>query len=127
MATEHVIERLLRFSLIKFKDPRHLPLKTLEEAIDFAKIITEVDTTGVEPMFSPTETLHLREDVVKETSREEIQKNAVKLIEDYFVAPPGNIPLELDAKHFALKKDLKALKMKEKLKKLNDQQQVDSI
>ena len=43
------------------------------------------------------ETLRLREDIVTEGDcREEILANAAKVEEDYFVAPPGNIPLKVE-------------------------------
>ena len=56
-----------------------------------------MDTTGVEPMYTvlENECLHLRSDEIDQNlpSREDILSNAVLTEEDYFVAPPGNIPL----------------------------------
>ncbi len=47
-----------------------------------------------------SESLRLDEDIPVETSREDALKNAVKTEEDYFVAPPGNIPLKQDPKRY---------------------------
>ncbi len=52
---------------------------------------------GVEPMYSPLEdlSLQLRDDVITEGNcKKEILANAAVVEEDYFVAPPGNIPLK---------------------------------
>ncbi|KAH8032935.1 hypothetical protein HPB51_003889 [Rhipicephalus microplus] len=56
-----------------------------------------VDTTGVAPMVTPLEDvpLRLRPDVPIECCAEEILKNAKVTEEGYFVAPPGNIPLDV--------------------------------
>ena len=50
--------------------------------------------------------LYLRQDVVTEgNTTKEVLQNATKVVEDYFVAPPGNIPRQtkdyehLDTKH----------------------------
>jgi len=81
-----VIPLLERLSLIRFGN--EVGIKRLQEAIDFADQIKDVDTDGVEPMISPNEnkcTL-LRDDIVKETKKEEIIRNADRLVEGYFVA-----------------------------------------
>ncbi|RZC41172.1 KTI12 -like protein [Asbolus verrucosus] len=72
-------------------------IETLEEAIAFADQIQQVDTTNVEPLVTVLEDrpLRVREDSVTEGNcREDILKNAAVTEEEYFVAPPGNIPLE---------------------------------
>ena len=58
-----------------------------------------VDTEHVDPMYSIQEnqTLRLREDVVTcggEESLKQVLSNAKNVYEEFFVAPPGNIPLE---------------------------------
>ena len=76
----------------------------MEEAINFAEPIQDLDTTGVEPMYTvlENECLNLRADELEKNlpSREEILSNAVLTEEDYFVAPPGNIPLTMDEKKY---------------------------
>jgi len=82
-----VIPLLERLSLIRFGN--EAGIKRLQEAIEFADHIQEVNTDGVQPMISPNEnkcTL-LSEDVRTATSKEEITQNADRLIEGYFVAP----------------------------------------
>lgn len=48
--------------------------------------------------------LYLREDKPEPTSRKDVLMNASITEEDYFVAPPGNIPLEPSSKQFLNKK-----------------------
>ena len=69
-------------------------IQRLQEAINLADTLQEVDTKGVKPLITLREedNLYLREDVIKETSREDILKNSSKVVEDYFVSPPGNEP-----------------------------------
>uniref|UniRef100_A0A8C3LCI4 Glutamyl-tRNA(Gln) amidotransferase subunit C, mitochondrial n=1 Tax=Chrysolophus pictus TaxID=9089 RepID=A0A8C3LCI4_CHRPC len=67
----------------------------------------EVNTEGVESLDSVLEDrcLYLREDDVTEGScTAELLKNAREKVEEYFVAPPGNIPLpELEERDTFLK------------------------
>ena len=82
-----VIPLLERLSLIRFGN--EAGIQRLQEAIDFADQIKDVDTDGVQPMISPNEnkcTL-LRDDISVLTKKEDITKNADHLIEGYFVAP----------------------------------------
>ena len=76
----------------------------MEDAIAFAEPIQDLDTTGVGPMYTvlENECLTLRNDEISNElpSREEILSNAVLTEEDYFVAPPGNIPLAVDKKKY---------------------------
>ena len=75
-------------------------VRRLEEAIAFAEPLQDVDTTNVEPLYTvlENETLCLREDIndINLPSREDILSTAVLTEEDYFVSPPGNIPLSVD-------------------------------
>lgn len=89
------IAHLERLSLVDFGNEKGIEI--LEAAIEFADQLSAVDTTGVEPMFTVLENraIEYRQDAVSEGNcREDIMSNAVLTEEDYFVAPPGNIPLE---------------------------------
>lgn len=72
-------------------------MKVLEDSIEFASKIQNIDTTNVEPLYTVLENfpLQLREDEVTEGNiREDLMKNAKKTEDDlYFVAPVGNVPL----------------------------------
>uniref|UniRef100_A0A1Q3FBK2 Glutamyl-tRNA(Gln) amidotransferase subunit C, mitochondrial n=1 Tax=Culex tarsalis TaxID=7177 RepID=A0A1Q3FBK2_CULTA len=71
--------------------------RTLEDAIEFASQILTIDTEGVEPLYTvlEREQLALREDTVTDGNiQQDVLKNARVTEEEYFVAPPGNIPLE---------------------------------
>lgn len=73
----------------------------MEDSIEFATKILNIDTTGVEPMYFVNEDqyLGLREDQVTEGNiRDELLRNAPINDDVCFVAPPGNIPVELDEK-----------------------------
>ncbi|XP_066254436.1 glutamyl-tRNA(Gln) amidotransferase subunit C, mitochondrial [Euwallacea similis] len=89
------IALLERLSLVDCANKKGI--ETLEAAIEFADQIQQVDTTGVEPLITVLEDipLRLREDEVTDGNcKEIILENASFTEEDYFVAPPGNIPLE---------------------------------
>lgn len=78
-------------------------LQTLQDSIEFADRITHIDTTGVEPLYTVLEHEYLqtREDTITDGNiKEDVLKNASIVEEDYFVAPPGNIPLEQEDKKF---------------------------
>ncbi|PSN32853.1 Glutamyl-tRNA(Gln) amidotransferase subunit C [Blattella germanica] len=92
---QETVELLERLSLVNFAS--EAGVKSLEEAIRFADQIRIIDTSGVEPLISVLEdrTIYLREDKVTEGNcRNEIMANAAVTEEEYFVAPPGNIPLQ---------------------------------
>lgn len=91
---------LERLSLVDFANVEGV--KRLEEAVEFAQPLKEVHTDGVEPLYTVLDdaTLRLAEDIPHECSRQDILINAVRTEEDYFVAPPGNIPLKQDSKRF---------------------------
>lgn len=72
-------------------------IRTLEDSIEFASKILHIDTTNVEPLYTVLEdqNLYVREDIVNDGNcKDDILSNAKVTEEDYFVAPPGNIPLE---------------------------------
>ncbi|NXT74144.1 GATC amidotransferase, partial [Zapornia atra] len=92
--TVAVLDRLEHLALGDFRDAEGV--ERLQEAIRFADQLHEVNTDGVEPMDSVLEDrcLYLREDDVTEGNcTNELLKNAREKVEEYFVAPPGNIPL----------------------------------
>lgn len=99
--TDSDIEHLERLSLVDFGNVRGI--QRLEEAIAFAQPLKEVDTTGVEPLYTVLEDQALvpmippKEDPQANGNvpRPLILANAKKTEEDYFVAPPGNIPLKV--------------------------------
>ncbi|RWS27896.1 glutamyl-tRNA(Gln) amidotransferase subunit C-like protein [Leptotrombidium deliense] len=95
---------LEKLSLVNFANIEGI--RRLEEAIKFADRLKEVNTDGVEPMYSVLEDqcLSLREDKVEKYNRKDVQQNASVVVEDYFVAPPGNIPLKPIADYFNEKK-----------------------
>lgn len=89
------IALLERLSLVDCANKKGI--ETLEAAIEFADQIQQVDTSQAEPLITVLEDipLRLRKDQVNEGDcKEDILKNATLIEEDYFVAPPGNIPLE---------------------------------
>ncbi|XP_015249820.1 PREDICTED: glutamyl-tRNA(Gln) amidotransferase subunit C, mitochondrial [Cyprinodon variegatus] len=89
-----LVDKLERLALVDFRTKQGL--ECLEKAIRFADQLHVVDTSGVEPMDSVLEdrALYLRDDTVTEGDcAEELLKLSKNTVEEYFVAPPGNIPL----------------------------------
>ncbi|XP_030593592.1 glutamyl-tRNA(Gln) amidotransferase subunit C, mitochondrial [Archocentrus centrarchus] len=89
-----LVDKLERLALVDFRTKQGVAC--LEKAIRFADQLHAVDTTGVEPMDSVLEdrALHLREDAVIEGDcAEKLLQLSNSTVEEYFVAPPGNIPL----------------------------------
>ncbi|VDN20648.1 unnamed protein product [Gongylonema pulchrum] len=90
-----LITHLERLSLVRFSDEQ--AVFNLKQAVRYANQLKLVDTTGIEPLETLLEDVPcpLREDVVADVlTKEEVLMNAAKTVEDYFVTPPGNIPLE---------------------------------
>lgn len=89
-----VVEHLERLALVNFGNRE--AVDRLEKAVAFADQLHAVNTDGVEPLESVLEDrcLYLRSDNVAEGScAEELLQNSSHVVEEYFVAPPGNIPL----------------------------------
>ncbi|KAG7274713.1 hypothetical protein CRUP_021154, partial [Coryphaenoides rupestris] len=89
-----LVDRLERLALVDFRTKEGLAC--LESAIRFADQLHVVDTSGVEPMDSVLEhgQLFLRGDTVTEGDcAEKLLQLSNTTVEEYFVAPPGNIPL----------------------------------
>lgn len=89
------IQLLERLSLVNLEGDG--ALKTLRSSIQFAKRIENIRTDNKKPLYTVLENrpLHLRDDQVNEGNcREDILKNAKLVEDDYFISPPGNIPLK---------------------------------
>lgn len=89
------IQLLERLSLVDLDSER--ALATLKSSIQFADKIAHINTEHVRPLYTVLEhqQLQLRNDQVTEGDcRAEVLRNAKVTDEDYFVSPPGNIPLE---------------------------------
>lgn len=89
------IALLERLSLVDCENRKGI--ETLQEALLFADQIHQVSTGDAEPLVTVLEdiALYTAEDIVSEGNiRDDILKNAAYTEDEYFVAPPGNIPLE---------------------------------
>lgn len=79
-------------------------LKVLQDSITFVEdVINNTDVTNIEPLYTVFDNavLELRQDEITDGNiKLQILKNAKITEEDYFVAPPGNIPLEIEEKNF---------------------------
>ncbi|VDM21677.1 unnamed protein product [Wuchereria bancrofti] len=89
-----LITHLERLSLVRFTDEQ--AVFNLKEAVRFANQLKLVDTTGIEPLETLLEDMpcSLRDVADNPMTKAEVLMNAAKVVEDYFVAPLGNIPLE---------------------------------
>ncbi|CAK1596113.1 unnamed protein product [Parnassius mnemosyne] len=90
----NTIALLERLSLVKCNNIEGV--EVLEDSISFADKILHINTDNVEPLYSvlENENLSLRFDKVTQGNcQTDILKNATVTEDDYFVAPPGNIPL----------------------------------
>ncbi|XP_044590761.1 glutamyl-tRNA(Gln) amidotransferase subunit C, mitochondrial [Cotesia glomerata] len=94
--SRETIGKLERLSLVDFGN--EAGIKRLEAAIKFAEQLRSLKIDdSIKPMYCvlENENLRLRHDKVTDGNyRKKILKNAVLTEEEYFVAPPGNIPLE---------------------------------
>lgn len=93
--SEQTVRLLERLSLVDLDSKE--AYRTLQDSIEFASTILHIDTDGVEPLYTVLEQrkLALRPDTVDDGYRqEEVLQNAVVTEEEYFIAPPGNIPLD---------------------------------
>ncbi|XP_059485776.1 glutamyl-tRNA(Gln) amidotransferase subunit C, mitochondrial [Neocloeon triangulifer] len=89
------ILQLERVALVDFATEEGI--RRLEAAVQLADTIAAVDTKGVQPLYTVLEdrSLYLEKDEVTDGNcKKEVLANASKTEEDYFVAPPGNIPLD---------------------------------
>ncbi|XP_061401651.1 glutamyl-tRNA(Gln) amidotransferase subunit C, mitochondrial [Musca vetustissima] len=89
--TLNLLERL---SLVNLEG--HEAVEVLQKSINFAENIVKMNTECVEPLYRVLyeDPLRLRSDQVTEGNcRQSVLQNAKVTDEDYFIAPPGNIPL----------------------------------
>ncbi|XP_055383279.1 glutamyl-tRNA(Gln) amidotransferase subunit C, mitochondrial [Condylostylus longicornis] len=99
LETIHLLERLSLVDL-EHKDA----LKTIQDSIQFADLITYVNTDAIDPLYTvlEQEELYLREDNITDGNiKNDILNNAKVTEEDYFIAPPGNIPIEQENKELS--------------------------
>ncbi|XP_030376837.1 glutamyl-tRNA(Gln) amidotransferase subunit C, mitochondrial [Scaptodrosophila lebanonensis] len=95
------IQLLERLSLVDLDSAE--ALATLKSSIQFADKIANINTDNVRPLYTVLESqqLQLRNDEVTEGDcRAEVLRNAKITDEDYYVSPPGNIPLEQTESQF---------------------------
>lgn len=91
---KETIKKLEKISLVAFED--EAAIKRLEAAIKLTEKLKNLKIDeSIEPMYSVLENqnLQLRNDEITETNcLKKILKNAKLTEEDYFIAPPGNVP-----------------------------------
>nr|XP_022345178.1 glutamyl-tRNA(Gln) amidotransferase subunit C, mitochondrial-like [Crassostrea virginica] len=98
---KEVVELLERLSLVEFNNQEGVD--RLTKAVHSANLLHAVNTDNVQPMDSVLEdrVLYLRDDSVTDGNcLSDIMKNATKTLEDYYIAPPGNIPLKQKEKDY---------------------------
>ncbi|XP_013143648.1 PREDICTED: glutamyl-tRNA(Gln) amidotransferase subunit C, mitochondrial [Papilio polytes] len=102
----NTIALLERLSLVKCDTVEGV--EVLEDSIAFADKILHINTDNIEPLYSvlENENLSLRSDVITQGNcQKDILKNASITEDDYFVAPPGNIPLHEVNQYQSIKKN----------------------
>lgn len=89
------INLLERLALVNFGSEKSK--EVLQDAIQFADQIHSVNTDHVKPLVNVLDSEHatpLRDDVVNmDNSMQDVMMNAKHVEEDYYVAPPSNVPL----------------------------------
>ncbi|XP_037584078.1 glutamyl-tRNA(Gln) amidotransferase subunit C, mitochondrial-like [Cebus imitator] len=92
--TAEAIKHLERLALVDFGSRE--AAARLEKAIAVADHLRAVDTDGVEPIESVLEDRCLyprSSNVVEGNCADELLQSSHHVVEEYFVTPPGNIPL----------------------------------
>lgn len=87
---EELIDHIAHLSKLSFEGPQKEAIRQdLERMISFVDKLSEIDTTGVEPLiFMSEEVNRLREDVVhQEITHDDALRNAPKKDSDYFRIP----------------------------------------
>ncbi|XP_061117460.1 glutamyl-tRNA(Gln) amidotransferase subunit C, mitochondrial [Conger conger] len=103
-----LVDKLERLALVDFRNQD--AVACLEKAIRFADQLHVVNTDGVEPMDSVLEdrALYLRDDRVEEGNcAEQLLQLSKHTMEEYFLAPPGNIPLPERGERATMVRDTK--------------------
>uniref|UniRef100_A0AC35GK31 Glu-AdT subunit C n=1 Tax=Panagrolaimus sp. PS1159 TaxID=55785 RepID=A0AC35GK31_9BILA len=88
-----MLTKLEQLSALRFQSSEEI--ESVEEDIRLAQKIFEVDTTGIEPLYSVVEEIincPLREDITEITCASKALANAPVVVEDFLVVPPANIP-----------------------------------
>uniref|UniRef100_A0A914Y3J9 Glu-AdT subunit C n=1 Tax=Panagrolaimus superbus TaxID=310955 RepID=A0A914Y3J9_9BILA len=88
-----MLTKLEQLSALRFQNSEEI--ESVEEDIRLAQKIFQVDTTGVEPLYSVVEEIincPLREDITEVTCASKALANAPVVVEDFLVVPPANIP-----------------------------------
>ncbi|MEN9743033.1 MAG: hypothetical protein RLZZ65_838 [Bacteroidota bacterium] len=88
--TEELIDHIAHLSRLSFEgEEKEAIRQDMQRMITFVNQLSELDTTGVEPLiFMSEEVNRLREDIpVQETTHEEALLNAPKKDSDYFRIP----------------------------------------
>jgi aspartyl-tRNA(Asn)/glutamyl-tRNA(Gln) amidotransferase subunit C len=87
---EALIDHIAHLSKLAFEGPQKVAIRQdLQRMITFVDKLSELDTTGIEPLiFMSEEVNRLRDDVVvQEITHEEALRNAPKKDSDYFRIP----------------------------------------
>jgi len=100
-----VVPLLEKLSLLRANEKT---ANRFEDTVALAQLMHEVDVSDVEPMYTLHEnrSLRLRDDVVEPTDKKNVLEPSSQVIEDYFVAPPGNVSIEDSKSSNDLKKQL---------------------
>ncbi|KAI5698188.1 glutamyl-tRNA(Gln) amidotransferase subunit C, mitochondrial [Diaphorina citri] len=92
---DSTVTLLERLSLVNFGSEKSKAI--LEDAIKFADKIHNVNVDNVKPLINVLDkewSTPCRDDVVQmENSTQDVKMNTKHVEEDYFVAPPSNVPL----------------------------------
>ncbi|ETN71814.1 aspartyl/glutamyl-tRNA(Asn/Gln) amidotransferase, C subunit [Necator americanus] len=93
--SQELVSHLESLSLVRFDNEQ--AVVHLRSAVKSAMSLQEVETTDIDPMYTVWEDQQcpLREDEVeKPFSLSQVLSNANPVQDNYFTAPPGNVPLE---------------------------------
>ncbi len=81
------IAKLARLEIAE--DKMELFSRQLSQILEYMELLSEVDTTDVEPLYSPIEhmTPYREDEVIREYSRKEVLSNAPEDDGKYFIVP----------------------------------------
>jgi aspartyl-tRNA(Asn)/glutamyl-tRNA(Gln) amidotransferase subunit C len=88
--TDEKIDQLAHLARLEFDDTTKQSIRQdLENMLNFAESLNQVDTTGVEPLIYMTNTQNnvRTDEVVQSFTKDELLKNAPKKDSDYFRVP----------------------------------------
>lgn len=83
------LDKLAKLSrLAILPEERELFKQKLASTLEWVEMLAQVDTAGVEPMYTPVQTnLTLRDDVVESQSTQDVMQNAPLVEYDHFLVP----------------------------------------